>query len=140
MNPKPKFRAWYKPDFEKKTGPLKFIQGVKDGEELVFFCEKCKFINYPYSIPFQDDDWVVEQFTGLKDKNGVEIYDGDIYEVAMNKKYVIKFSNGSESNHEWHGGVFVLYLNEEVFFPFDEYAMRNGSVIGNIHETPDLIK
>ncbi len=92
------------------------------------------------------DDWdvakdgkkpcILMQFTGLKDKNGKEIYEGDLFEVAGNKVYQIKYSEGGESNHEWYGGAFLLWLNEETFFPFDEYAMKHGKVIGNIYENP----
>lgn len=74
------------------------------------------------------------QYTGLKDKNGKEIWEGDMYEVAKNNKYEVKWLSGGESNFEWFGGCFVLFLNEDLFFPFDEYSMEHGEVIGNIHD------
>ena len=74
-----------------------------------------------------------EQFTGLKDRNEKDVYENDIFQVAGNKKYIVKYVSGGESNHEWYGGLFCLWLSDEVFFPFDEYAMKNGVVIGNIY-------
>jgi uncharacterized phage protein (TIGR01671 family) len=81
-----------------------------------------------------------EQHTGLFDKEGNPIWEGDIFQVAGNRKYEVRYSQGSEANHEWYGGMFVLFLSDENHFPFDEYAMKNGKVIGNIHENPELLK
>lgn len=80
------------------------------------------------------------QYTGLKDKNGKEIYEGDVFQVAGNKIYTVVFCEGGVSNHEWYGGAFVLKLNDEIFFPFDEFAMSHGKVIGNVYENPELLK
>lgn len=82
---------------------------------------------------------ILTQFTGLWDKDKHTIYAGDLFEVAGNKIYEIKYCSGGVSNHEWYGGMFVMWLDEETFFPFDEYAMANGKVIGNIYQNPDLI-
>lgn len=62
-------------------------------------------------------EYIVQQFTGLKDKEGKEIYEGDIIQVANNRIYQVKFIDGGEVNREWYGGIFALWLNEEVFFP-----------------------
>lgn len=80
------------------------------------------------------------QFTGLSDKNGKEIYAGDLYQVAKNAIYQVKYCEGGISDFEWYGGMFILYSTEELFFPFDDFSMKTGEVIGNIYENPELIK
>lgn len=76
----------------------------------------------------------VGQFTGLLDKSGKEVFEGDLFQVANNHIYQVKYLHGV-SNHELYCGMFGLWLNEETFFPFDEYAMKRGEIIGNIYET-----
>lgn len=67
----------------------------------------------------------VGQFTGLKDKNGVEIYEGSI------------FSNGSFVI--WHGCAFVLQTKLGKF-PLWKSNIDGLMVIGNIHDDPELLK
>lgn len=76
----------------------------------------------------------IGQFTGLTDKDGNNIYEGDRFQIAGNSTYTVIFSEGCEANHEWYGGTFML-TNENATFPFDEYAMKTGVVIGNIHQS-----
>lgn len=87
------------------------------------------------------DDIVSMQSTGLKDKNGKEIFEGDI------------ITNGIEiadiKNHQTLGFYTVLD-DREYFFAsgmsvedFEEYAdefSQTAKIIGNIYENPELLK
>lgn len=70
----------------------------------------------------------VGEYTGLTDKNGVKIFEGDIVE-ADGYREVVKFENGC-------------------FYPMGAYIARTGyeydpdeyEVVGNIHDNPELLE
>ena len=85
------------------------------------------------------DDYIVTQYTGLKDKNGKEIYEGDVVHIKHPHK-----------NRKWMGE--VIY-NEWLFtgkgFWFTHFDQPNClfsegteyiEVIGNIYENPELLE
>ena len=77
----------------------------------------------------------VGQFTGLRDKNGKEIYEGDI----------IRFVNGQKKvNREWVDNEFIYTVeySEGAFCGILglSKALDAVEVIGNIYDNPELIK
>lgn len=73
-----------------------------------------------------DDDWIIEQCTGLKDKNGKFIYEGDIIREISKKE------------PEWEEYITAVRWKECGFNLYDSEDF-DFEIIGNIHENGDLV-
>lgn len=77
--------------------------------------------------------YVIEQYTGLKDKNGKKIYEGDIITAFVGVVQVVYCQ-------EW--GQFVFAQKDGSIGTCEDFvhwSSRDVEVIGNIHENPELL-
>lgn len=116
---------------------LKFRVWVKEHKRFVYSDDRVDDIFVRLNNFFDNVDWLrgklnhpnklyLQQYTGLKDKNGTEIWEGDIiemeYPINCSHKEVVKFEYG-------------------YFWPFniDGFQYESVKVLGNIYENQELL-
>ena len=85
-----------------------------------------------------DRDWhgervdpdTVGKFTGLTDRNGVKIFEGDIVKYGQCGK--VEYNSGSAQ--------FTLNFTNSTYEGFDKIPFCDCEVLGNIHDTPELLE
>ena len=135
-----KFRGW---DERNKVMhyDFRFINSGNEGNDWILFISD----NQPLTSNWKDNPYFykqikIMQFTGIKDKNGKDIYVEDI----------VKFGD-NQIHKDTHGKVFFCEKRAQFIYEFidgkykgkctdmwDEW--RTYEVIGNIHEHPRLLK
>lgn len=135
----PKFRAWHN-----ELGRMMLVK------TMFFFANELEELELNDSImndniPVYPDEIKLMQSTGLKDKNGKEIFEGDI--VTTNAYgCIVNFGEYTyledEDTQTTEVGFYLSFLNvtPATYAPFEKFYWDNCEVIGNIHENElDLI-
>ena len=141
MNHILKFRVWDKREKEFVTGDIHLATFYLSDSGGLF--KDCEFDNIPDEV--NPKNFIIQQFTGLKDKNGKEIYEGDILQENLGQEDLRNYKV------EWGGdGWFLICIDkgwnlakaleldgEEQ--PRMSFFYHNMIIIGNIFENPDLL-
>lgn len=132
-----KFRARRTDKDEFAFGDLLTGMGYKKGKffilpHLSYYPSDCNSVDGYEVIPE-----TIGQFTGLYDKNGKEIYEGDI--LAFNNSYV-DFNDVIEVRFVRGVFAFLWNSNLEDECPINAPTREWANVIGNIYDNPELIK
>lgn len=132
-------RVW---DGEKYFYPVFSELGVTyENESLPLTDENIKSLDWALGWHFHPDskntslefDHILEVCTGLKDKNGKLIYEGDIVKTEW-------FDEKTIYQVVWDEKMACFYFDsKDMFYLFDDLPAEVTEIIGNIDENPDLL-
>lgn len=128
MQDRLKFRAWYMPLCEDvKPCYVYDVEQLYDGRTNKGFSYELGWASSFGTLLDSPEQFIVEQSTGSKDKNGKIIYEGDIIRVEDNNCLITWDNDNARYNVGGYGEIAYLNYNEI-------------EVIGNIHENAELVE
>lgn len=120
MNDRFKFRVWNNCDCSKDFGKVYY-----DAEETYDYLGGTPQIPATsFDVLLEDDEWIVEQCTSIKDKNGKLIYEGDIVTDGADIFEVV-----------WDYNAWCIQTNK-----FQYFLTEGFELIGNIHTDKNLLE
>ncbi|GAA5430541.1 YopX family protein [Lactococcus lactis] len=123
----PKLRAWDKQDERMSYGEVEYFDDS---------------INYRFDhfCTGADEDVEFMQSTGIKDKNGVEIYEGDVINYRNSFRNPMTGSGSLSINRDFK----IIFKDGEFKAKGFDIRLKNilsySEVIGNIYENPELLE
>ncbi|MCD7779846.1 MAG: YopX family protein [Candidatus Gastranaerophilales bacterium] len=128
MNDRFKFRAYNTES--KRIYDVRELGFMRDTLELVDICLE-KPNNDAYGIEIESvEEYILMQCTGLKDKNGKLIFEGDILQDGVGNTFEIAFIKYCN---------YIRETKRHYWLKFDE-RHTSYEIIGNIYENPELLE
>lgn len=125
------FRAWNK---EAKT----MHYSAEETYNGIF--GKPKIEHTSFSGLLNDNQYIIMQCTGLKDKTGKLIYEGDIVKLSGNDNPYMNNLIGVVKYSQEYAIFFINIPNNIAWYEFCEVNKKELKIIGNTYQTPELLK
>lgn len=130
-----KFRAW---DKHNKVMYDRVLAGCNQ-DNSSYICNRVWMESKKDWVHFDEACGSIMQYTGLKDKNGREIYEGDILTSDLERPYlVVEFRNGCFVVECFDDGKKYYDIMTPVYI--DTSFTKYHEVIGNIHDNPEFLE
>lgn len=124
---KPKFRAW-----NTETKEIEVFETYEEISELFL------------ALSADDGFYTIMQSTGLRDKNGKEIFEGDVLQIDF-VKAIVRFGQyryyGNNGKDVLTGNGFYIeclnVMDPDCISPYETDVLDKAEIIGNIYENPE---
>ena len=125
-----KFRAWLKEDKKMVN-----IETMDFTDKSIQYLKKSEIINAHLLRRVSFDDVELMQYTGIKDKNGKEIYENDLISCNKHKNIVVFFEGGCFKVKYLRNSTTTITCTLNSFL--EKYKCK---ISGNIYEPPELLE
>ena len=133
MNDRFKFRVWYMPEYDKP----RMIYGAEKTYDFMYgepeiICADC------FGSLLDSKEYILMQSTGLKDKNGKLIYEGDIVKTETQAGKIINYGIIGFDKEKVS---FLMTANlQSRDYQYSFWYLDSLEVIGNIYENKELLE
>lgn len=118
-------------------GLLLKLKDEEYGEIYAIVSVNCESYRFGISGDYVITD-TIGQYTGLEDKNGVKIFEGDI--VSFERVNALGYTTKRTGDVRYYDKLPIFYIMATTGDAWDWCCCDNITVIGNIHDNPELLE